>query len=188
MSDIVFSYWNGEVVDNRKKTGQKAARPKRLKLPAEFKPGQPIAAFMGWGGLAIRDKKVSVVDLCRAYLKAIQGVSCGKCFPCRVGTRVLVETLERITQGKGRMQDIAQLQDLGSTIVAASKCQVGQTGPLPLLAALKHFRREFENVIQHKTKAPARAVPAQADCPVRQRLPGAPRHPHLYRTDRRRGL
>jgi len=178
MSDIVFSYWNGELVDNRRKTGQKAGRPKRLKLPAEFKPGQPLAAFMGWGGLAIRDKKVSVVDLCRAYLKAIQGVSCGKCFPCRIGTKVLVETLERITQGKGRMQDIAQLQRLGSTIVAASKCQVGQTGPLPLLAALEHFRKEFENVIQHKTKLPrgqyrlkltapcVNACPAHLDIPT----------------------
>src|SRR5512137_196244 len=177
MSDIVFSYWNGELVDNRKKS-EKAARPKRLKLPAEFKPGQSIAAFMGWGGLVIRDKKVSVVDLCRAYLKAIQGVSCGKCFPCRIGTRVLVEILERITQGKGRMQDIAQLNDLGSTIAAASKCQVGQTGPLPLLAALTYYRSEFEGMITYKTKVPrgqyrlkltapcVNACPAHLDIPT----------------------
>ena len=152
MAEIIFSYWHGKLADNRGKAKKRAAKPALLKLPPEFKPGVPIAAFMGWGGLAIRDKKVSVVDLCRAYLKAIQGVSCGKCFPCRVGTKVLAETLDRITQGKGRMKDLEQLQDLGRFIAQASKCQIGQTGPVPLLAALEHYRGEFEGVIKNKKK------------------------------------
>jgi formate dehydrogenase (NADP+) beta subunit len=154
VKDVIFSSWKGEVVDNRKKAGKKAARPARLKLPAEFKPGVPIQAFMGWNGLAIMDKKASVVDMCRAYVEAVQAVSCGKCFPCRIGTKVLAETLERITQGKGRMKDLDQMEALGRSIREGSKCQIGQTGLVPLLAALEHYRAEFEGVIKKKKKIP----------------------------------
>ncbi|MEJ2068362.1 MAG: NADH-ubiquinone oxidoreductase-F iron-sulfur binding region domain-containing protein, partial [Deltaproteobacteria bacterium] len=91
MAEMIFSYWGGELTDNRHKTGKKAPKPARLKLPSEFKPGVPIKAFVGWDGFAIRDKSISVVDMCRAYMEAVQEVSCGKCFPCRVGTKVIAE-------------------------------------------------------------------------------------------------
>ncbi|MCJ7664582.1 MAG: FAD-dependent oxidoreductase [Desulfobacterales bacterium] len=154
MGDVIFSSWKGEVVDNRRKAGKKAAQPARLKLPLEFKPGVPIQAFMGWNGFAIMDKKASVVDLCRAYVEAVQAVSCGKCFPCRVGTKVIAETLERIAQGQGKMKDLDQMEALGRSILEGSKCQIGQTGLVSLLAALVHYRAEFEAVIKNKKKVP----------------------------------
>ena len=141
MKGVIFSSWKGEVVDNRRKTGKKTAAPAQLKLPAEFKPGVPIQAFMGWNGFAIRAQKVSVVDMCRAYMEAVQAISCGKCFPCRVGTKVIAETLARIAEGKGRLKDLDQMEALGRSILEGSKCQVGQTGPVPLLAALQHYRQ-----------------------------------------------
>jgi formate dehydrogenase beta subunit len=152
MKGVIFSTWKGEVVDNRRKTGKKTAQPALLKLPAEFKPGVPIRAFMGWNGFAIRAERVSVIDMCRAYMEAVQAISCGKCFPCRVGTKVIAETLERIGEGKGSMKDLDQMETLGRSILEGSKCQVGQTGPVPLLAALQHYRREFEGVIKNKRR------------------------------------
>ncbi|MBN1254870.1 MAG: FAD-dependent oxidoreductase [Deltaproteobacteria bacterium] len=154
MAGMVFSYWGGKLTDNRRKAGKKAAQPARLKLPPEFKPGVPIKAFVGWDGFAIRDKSTSVVDMCRAYMEAVQEVSCGKCFPCRIGTKVIAEILDRITQGKGKMKDIDQMAVLGRSIVEGSKCQIGQTGPVPLLTALEHYRGEFEGVIKNKRKVP----------------------------------
>jgi len=154
MKDVIFSTWRGELVDNRRKTGKKVALPAYLKLPAEFKPGVPIQAFMGWNGFAIRATKTSVVDMCRAYMEAVQAVSCGKCFPCRVGTKVIAEILERIVEGKGRMKDLDQMNALGRSILEGSKCQIGQTGPVPLLAALEHYHSEFESAIKNKRKVP----------------------------------
>jgi formate dehydrogenase beta subunit len=154
MAGIIFSSWRGEVVNNRRKGSKKAAKPARLKLPDEFKPGVPIQAFMGWAGFAIRDPKASIIDMCRAYMEAVQALSCGKCFPCRVGTKVIAETLDRITNGKGKMKDIDQMDALGRSILEGSKCQIGQTGPVPLLAALGHYRGEFESVIKNKKKVP----------------------------------
>ncbi len=154
MAEMIFSYWRGDLTDNRRKTGNKAAEPERPKLPPEFKPGVPIKAFMGWDGFAVRDSKISVVDMCRAYMEAVQGESCGKCFPCRVGTKVIAETLHRITEGKGRMKDLELMESLGRSIMEGSKCNLGQTGPIPLLAALEHYRDEFEKVIKGKKKLP----------------------------------
>lgn len=149
MEGIIFSTWKGEVVDNRR-GGKKEGMPTRLRLPAEFSPGLPILGFMGWDGFAVRGKGVSVVDMCRAYLEAVQAASCGKCFPCRVGTKVLAATLGRICAGKGKMRDLEEMEDLGRSIMEGSKCQIGQTGPLPLLLALAHYREEFTSVIRGK--------------------------------------
>jgi formate dehydrogenase beta subunit len=168
---MIFSYWGGELTDNRRKTDKKAVAPARLQLPAEFKPGVPIKAFMGWAGFAVRDKGVSVVDMCRAYMEALQAVSCGKCFPCRVGTKVIAECLERITEGKGKMRDLEQMAVLGRSILGGSKCQIGQTGPIPLLAALEYYRREFEGVIKTKKKVPRGEYKAKLTAPCMNACP-----------------
>jgi formate dehydrogenase beta subunit len=171
MGEMIFSYWGGKLTDNRRTGRKKAAEPARLQLPPEFKPGVPIKAFIGWDGFAIRDKGVSVVDMCRAYMEAVQTVSCGKCFPCRVGTKVIAEILERITQGKGLMRDIDQMAVLGRSILEGSKCQIGQTGPIPLLAALEHYRGEFEAVIKNKKKIPRGEYKAKLTAPCMNACP-----------------
>lgn len=177
MEEIIFSSWKGEVVDNRRLAGKKAGKPAQLKLPREFKPGVPIQAFMGWNGFAVMDKKASVVDMCRAYVEALQRFSCGKCFPCRVGTKVIAETLERICQGKGKLKDLDQMEALGRSIREGSKCQIGQTGPVALLAALEHYRAEFEAVIKNKKKVPRGkyleklTAPCMNACPAHLDIP-----------------
>ncbi|MBW2038577.1 MAG: FAD-dependent oxidoreductase [Deltaproteobacteria bacterium] len=152
MGEVIFSYWGGRLTDNRGKAPEEFAEPERLKLPPEFKPGVRIKAFMGWDGFAIQEADVSIVDMCRAYMEAVQKESCGKCFPCRVGTKVIAETLERIAQGKGKMRDLDLMESLGHSIQEGSKCNLGQTGPIPLLVALEHFRDEFAKVIKNKKK------------------------------------
>jgi formate dehydrogenase beta subunit len=177
MKDVIFSSWKDEVVDNRRLAGRKAAKPAQLKLPPEFKPGVPIRAFMGWNGFTVMDKKISVVDMCRAYMEALQAFSCGKCFPCRVGTKVITETLERICQGQGRQKDLDQMEALGRSIHEGSKCQIGQTGPVALLAALEHYRAEFESVIKNKKRVPRGTyltkltAPCMNACPAHLDIP-----------------
>lgn len=174
---MIFSYWGGELADNRRKAQKKASKPAQLRLPPEFKPGVPITAFMGWAGFAVRAKKASVVDMCRAYMEAVQAVSCGKCFPCRIGTKVIAEGLGRITQGKGRMKDLDQMDSLGRSIMEGSKCQIGQTGPVPLLAALGHYRAEFEAIIKNKREVPRGeyriklTAPCMNACPAHLDIP-----------------
>lgn len=171
MAEVVFSCWGGRLTDNRGKAQKEFAEPERLKLPPEFKLGVRIKAFMGWDGFAIRDPDVSMVDMCRAYMEAVQRESCGKCFPCRVGTQVMAETLQRIAQGKGKMGDLELMESLGRSIMEGSKCQIGQTGPVALLNALEHYRDEFVEVIRRKKKVPRGDYKARLTAPCMNACP-----------------
>jgi len=177
MEDVVFCYWGGKLTDNRGKAPERFAAPERLKLPLEFKPGAKIKAFMGWDGFAIRGMDVNIVDMCRTYMEAVQRESCGKCFPCRVGTKVIAEILDRIAQGKGKKKDLILIESLARSIMEGSKCNLGQTGPVPLLAALEHFREAFEDTIKSKTKVPRGeykiklTAPCMNACPTHLDIP-----------------
>jgi formate dehydrogenase (NADP+) beta subunit len=92
MEKILFSSWQGEVVDNRGKQPDQWQLPTRFKLPDEF-AGEKIKAFMGWDGLALFDSDVDVVAMCVRYVEAVQGESCGRCLPCRIGTKVILDAL-----------------------------------------------------------------------------------------------
>jgi NADH-quinone oxidoreductase subunit F len=100
-------------------------------------------SIMGSGGLIVLDRDTCIVDTAKYFLSFTQAESCGKCVPCRVGTRHLVNILQRICQGKGEMADIAKLEKLAGAIKGASLCGLGQTAPNPVLTALKYFREEF---------------------------------------------
>ncbi|RLA94953.1 MAG: dihydropyrimidine dehydrogenase subunit A [Deltaproteobacteria bacterium] len=149
---VIFSCWSGEVVDNRGRPEE--AVPERLKLPEEFRPGVPLRAFMGWDGFCLQDPGVDIVDMCRAWMEAAQENSCGKCFPCRVGTRVIAEILNRICSGRGQVEDLTKMELLGRAIQQSSKCGIGQTAPVPLLLALEHFRDHFLEVIKEGREVP----------------------------------
>ena len=98
---------------------------------------------MGSGGLIVIDKDTCIVDMAKYFLSFTQAESCGKCVPCRVGTRHLVEILRKISKGKGELADIDKLEKLGGAIKGASLCGLGQTAPNPILTSLKYFREEF---------------------------------------------
>jgi formate dehydrogenase beta subunit len=178
MGDIVFSSWQGRVIDNRGKPHEQFEEVPGLNLPLDDNGEGRIKAFMGWDGLAIRDTDVSIVDMCRNYMEAIQRESCGKCIPCRVGTRVILAMLKRITEGQGTLADIDKLESLGTMIRESSKCQVGQTGTVALLQCIQHFRDDFVDLIDNKKKAPrgtyevkpvapcSNACPAHLDIPT----------------------
>ena len=113
---------------------------------------------MGWAGFALFDEQASIIDLSRAYAEALQHYSCGKCYPCRVGIKIIHDMLLRIAEGSGTEADLIRLEQLARDIQKSSKCQVGQTGPIPLLAGISYFRDDFLNAIKNKTRVAQQAV------------------------------
>ncbi len=107
-------------------------------------------SMMGSGGMVVLDEETCIVDIARYFLSFTQAESCGKCVPCRIGTKQMLDILERICRGEGRPEDIDLLQRLGENIKAGSLCQLGQTAPNPVLTTLRYFRDEYEAHINEK--------------------------------------
>jgi NADH-quinone oxidoreductase subunit F len=132
-------------------------------------------AIMGSGGLIVMDEETCMVDMARYFMDFCQDESCGKCTPCRVGTRRMLQILERICRGEGRAGDIELLEDLAASIKDAALCGLGQTAPNPVLSTLRYFRHEYEEHIRGycpsnvcKRISPA---PCQRTCPVGMDVP-----------------
>lgn len=177
MPKVVFSVWRQAVVDNRSKSLSDIPETSVKDFPFVVGTQEP-RAFVGWDGFIICDPSVNVVELMRAYFADVQGIaSCGQCFPCRVGTRVVREILERIVSGKGKKEDIAKFESLANHIKASSKCQVGQTAPVPLLLALQHYREDFLRQIESPQKIermkllPHLTAPCTQGCPAHLDIP-----------------
>jgi len=122
----------------------------QLELPIDFDSLQAAGSMMGSGGLVVMDDDTCIVDVARFFLSFTQSESCGKCVPCRVGTRLMVDLLEKITQGKGTEQDLVKLEKLALLVKHGSLCGLGQTAPNPVLTALRYFRGEFLSHIVDK--------------------------------------
>lgn len=114
-----------------------------LDIPVNYESLTSAGSIMGSGGLIVMDEDTCVVDVARYFLDFTQKESCGKCAPCRVGTRHMVELLEKITRGEGEISDLAKLRNLADTVKAASLCGLGQTAPNPVLTTLRYFRSEY---------------------------------------------
>ncbi len=111
-------------------------------------------AIMGSGGMVVMDEETCIVDVAKFFLSFTQKESCGKCTFCRIGTRRMLEILTRITEGKGQLDDINQLETLAKNICESSLCGLGQTAPNPVLTTLKYFRHEYEeHIIDKKCRA-----------------------------------
>jgi len=98
---------------------------------------------MGSGGLIVVDSGTCIVDMAKYFMTFTQRESCGKCVPCRVGTRHMVEILERVCDGKAELADLDKLETLGRTVKNGSLCALGSSAPNPALTTLKYFRPEF---------------------------------------------
>ena len=150
MSEVLFSCWNGKVVDNRAKEADTLESPAHISLPADFFNGKDIKAFMGWGGFVIKDSGISIVNLCVAFLEKVQQESCGQCTPCRIGTKIMLEIMRGIAEGRGKEEDLTDIISIGKFVRKASKCTIGQTSPTPVIDAITYLRDEFEAAIASK--------------------------------------
>ena len=113
-----------------------------------------LKAFMGWDGFLVWEDDFHIVDMCRAYMQRVQQESCGQCFPCRLGTALIADILERICAGHGQEGDLDQLSELARMVKNTAKCGIGETGPRPLLDALTHYRQEFEKAVAQTQPLP----------------------------------
>ncbi len=154
--EVIYDVCGG-IANNRKFKAVQAGGPSGGCIPAEILD-TPVdydslikaGAMMGSGGLVVMDETTCMVDVSRFFLNFTRDESCGKCVPCRIGLKVMLDILERITTGRGEPTDIETLQDLGVAIKKASLCGLGQTAPNPILSTINYFREEYEAHINDK--------------------------------------
>ncbi|NLA26929.1 MAG: FAD-dependent oxidoreductase [Firmicutes bacterium] len=178
MAKILFSSWKNEIIDEREKDPAERLDLAELKLPAELE-GAPLKAFLGWAGLVLIDPQVNIVEALRQYFKVVQQESCGRCVPCRVGTRVIYNHLEKLAGGKGTEVDLTVLERLGRMVKESSLCELGQSAPVPLLHALEHFRSDFEALLGSPERAADNGLiyrslltaPCRNGCPAHVDIP-----------------
>ncbi len=121
-----------------------------LDLPVDYESLTGAGSIMGSGGLIVMDEDTCMVDVAKYFLRFTSVESCGKCTPCRIGTRRMVEILEKITRGEGEPEDIEMLKDIAQTVKEGSLCGLGQTAPNPVLTTLKYFPEEYEKHVKDK--------------------------------------
>jgi NADH-quinone oxidoreductase subunit F len=148
-----------------------------LDTPLEYEALQKLGSIMGSGGLVVMDEDSCMVDVARFFLEFCCDESCGKCPPCRVGTKQMLNLLEKICRGEGALEDLDRLEGLCHVVREASLCGLGQTAPNPVLTTLKHFRREYEQHIrEHRCAAGVctalQLSPCENTCPLNMNIPG----------------
>ncbi|MBP1721901.1 MAG: nuoF [Deltaproteobacteria bacterium] len=118
--------------------------------PVDYESISQTGAIMGSGGMVVMDETTCMVDIAKFFLGFTQEESCGKCIPCRVGTKMMLDILTRITAGEGKEEDLETLSDLAGTIKATALCGLGNTAPNPVLTTLRYFRDEYEAHVREK--------------------------------------
>jgi NADH-quinone oxidoreductase subunit F/NADP-reducing hydrogenase subunit HndC len=167
LREIIFDIGGG-IINNKKFKAVQIGGPsggcipeQLLDLPIDYDSLIQAGAMMGSGGLVVMDEDTCMVELARFFLNFTQLESCGKCTPCREGTKIMLDILERITKGEGKEGDIELLESLAVTIKSTALCGLGQTAPNPVLATLRYFRDEYEAHIKEK-RCPAGVCSALA--------------------------
>ncbi|MDD5602706.1 MAG: NADH-ubiquinone oxidoreductase-F iron-sulfur binding region domain-containing protein [Eubacteriales bacterium] len=148
-----------------------------LNVPTDYESLTMLGAIMGSGGLIAMNEDTCMVDTARYFMDFIQDESCGKCTACRIGTKRMLEILERITRGEGREGDIELLEEIGAVIKDTAMCGLGQTAPNPVLSTIKYFREEYEEHIKEKycragVCSDLFISPCENACPANINIPG----------------
>ena len=162
MREIIFDIGGGILNDRKFKAVQIGGpsggclREEHLDIPISYESLAAVGAIMGSGGLVVMDEDNCMVDVAKFFLEFTQRESCGKCTPCREGTKKMLDILYRITEGKGKPDDLEKLEHLANMVKDASLCGLGQTAPNPVLTTLRYFRDEYEAHIRDR-KCPAGA-------------------------------
>jgi len=154
--EVIYNVCGG-IANNRKFKAVQAGGPSGgcipsevLDTPVDYDSLIKAGAMMGSGGLVVMDETTCMVDVARFFLSFTKMESCGKCVPCRIGLKAMLDILEKITEGRGEPSDIEKLLEMGATIKKASLCGLGQTAPNPILSTIKYFRHEYEAHINDK--------------------------------------
>jgi NADH-quinone oxidoreductase subunit F len=183
LGELLYDVGGGIVGDKAFKAAQIGGPsggciPKQhLNVALDYESLNELGAIMGSGGLIVMDEDSCMVDVARFFLEFVQDESCGKCVPCRVGTKRMLEILERICDGKGEQGDIEKLIALGEQIRDTALCGLGQTAPNPVLSTIRHFRHEYEAHIRDRhceagVCAGLVRAPCQSACPAGVDVPG----------------
>ena len=148
-----------------------------LNTPVDYDSLTALGAIMGSGGLIVMSDDTCMVDTARFFMEFIQDESCGKCVPCRIGTKRMLEILERITRGEGQAGDFEHLEELSYAIKQTAMCELGKTAPNPVLSTMKYFTREYEeHLLDKHCEAGICSTmfisPCQNACPTGVNVPG----------------
>jgi NADH-quinone oxidoreductase subunit F len=169
-----------------------------LDIPVEYESLKQVGTIMGSGGLVVMDENTCMVDVARYFLDFARKESCGKCTPCRLGTKQMLDILEDICDGRGTLEDIDLLESLSTGIIKGSLCGLGQTAPNPVITTLRYFRHEYEeHILEKKCRSlvckelifydilPDKCTGCHIcfkACPVKA-ISGHPKDPHLIDQD-----
>ncbi|MFC1933765.1 NADH-quinone oxidoreductase subunit NuoF [Chloroflexota bacterium] len=162
LGDIIYEIGGGIIGNKRFKsvlTGGPSGGclpASMVDLPVDYENLAQAGSIVGSGGMLVADEDTCMVDMARFFLSFVQDESCGKCVPCRVGTRQMLDILERIVRGEGQPDDIEHLEQLAQLIKSTALCALGQTAPNPVLTTIRYFRDEYEAHIYEK-RCPALA-------------------------------
>ena len=183
LGEIIYDIGGGMKKGKAFKAAQSGGPPggcltrEHLNTPIDYDSLTRLGSIMGSGGLIAMDTETCMVDVARFFLDFVQEESCGKCVPCRIGTKRMLQVLERITKGQGKEGDIELLEELAETIKSTSTCGLGQTAGNPVLSTIRHFREEYEEHIKYKycragVCADLFISPCQNACPAGVNVPG----------------
>ncbi|EFC92045.1 NADH dehydrogenase (quinone) [Dethiosulfovibrio peptidovorans DSM 11002] len=165
LREIIFDIGGGILGDKKFKAVQIGGpsggclTEEHLDLPVSYEDLAKAGAIMGSGGMVVMDEDNCMVDVAKFFLEFTQRESCGKCVPCREGTKQMLLLLKKICDGEGTMEDLAQLEELAHMVKDMSLCGLGQTAPNPVLTTLRYFRHEYEAHIKDRS-CPAGACQA----------------------------
>jgi NADH-quinone oxidoreductase subunit F len=161
LREIIFDIGGGVLGDKKLKAVQTGGPSggcvpaEKMDIPLDYVSLAEAGTIMGSGGLVVMDEDTCMVDVARYFIDFAHKESCGKCAPCRLGTKQMLDILEDIVSGEGKMEDIDLLEEIGRGVAKGSLCGLGQTAPNPVLTTIRYFRDEYVEHIQNK-RCPAR--------------------------------
>ncbi len=183
LGDIIFEIGGGTPNKKKFKSAQiggpsgGCVTTENLNVSTDYETIKKVGAIMGSGGLIVMNEDTCMVDTARYFMDFIRDESCGKCTACRIGTKRMLEILERITRGEGEEGDVELLIELGETIQETAMCGLGQTAPNPVLSTIKYFREEYDEHIRNKycragVCSELFISPCENTCPANVNVPG----------------
>ncbi len=174
MADRIFSSWGGKLLDSRQGTAQGLDD---VRVPKALPSGTPVLGLMGWDGLALWDDGVNPIDLARAYAEGLMRNSCGQCVPCRVGSKVIHDSLDRICRGVGQAADVENVVRLSARLRQQAMCDLGQSCGKAFQDFVTHFRSELDAAASGNAEIPRGSyrlkvtAPCKSACPAHLDIP-----------------